>query len=251
MPGILIAVLVGLALSQLANLVTTVYLHRALAHRALNLSPWLATVFRVLIWVTTGIKPRQWVAVHRKHHAYTDVDGDPHSPVLKGYMTVQLANPYLYRKVARDNEVVARYAKDLSPDRWDRWFFDRSLLGLGLGIVLLCLTLGWPMGLLAAGVHTASYLLMGGAINAIGHKWGGRPYEGQATNNWLLGLLIAGEGLHNNHHAAPTSARLSLHRGEVDPGWWFIRVARKFGWATIRHEVPRLARPKVRQNAPA
>src|SRR5207253_10697775 len=105
--------------------------------------------------------------------------------------------------------------------------------------------LGWQMGLLAAGVHTVTYLLMSGAVNAIGHKWGHRPYPGHATNNWWLGLLIAGEGLHNNHHAAPTSARLSLHKGEVDPGWWFIRMASKLGWVSIRHAVPRLITPKV------
>src|SRR3981081_3805729 len=136
MPGILLAVLVGMAVAQLANLVTTVYLHRALAHRALRPAPWLAAVFRVVLWITTGIKPRQWVAVHRKHHAYTDVEGDPHSPGLKGYVTVQLCNPYLWRKVASDDEAVARYAKDLPPDRWDKILFDRALLGLAIGVGL-------------------------------------------------------------------------------------------------------------------
>src|ERR1700730_14253820 len=106
-----LAALVGaVVVTQLALFVTTIWLHRALSHRAMTVTPGLTRLFRVVTWITTGIRPRQWVAVHRKHHAFTDVDGDPHSPVLKGYMTVQLANPYLYRKVARDNEVVARYA---------------------------------------------------------------------------------------------------------------------------------------------
>src|SRR6266568_5232556 len=108
----------------MANLVTTVYLHRTLAHRAIRMRPWLATVLRVVTWITTGIRPRQWVAVHRKHHAYTDVEGDPHSPVLEGFAQVQFGNVGLYRKVARDQGQVARYARDLPPDRWDRILFD-------------------------------------------------------------------------------------------------------------------------------
>jgi stearoyl-CoA desaturase (delta-9 desaturase) len=244
MPGfgvhLLIAVAVGLAVCQLGNLVTTVYLHRALAHRALRPVPWLNGVFRVVTWITTGIRPRQWVAVHRKHHAFTDVAGDPHSPVLQGYLTVQLTNPYLYRKVAKDDAVVARYAKDLPPDRWDRILFDHALVGLGIGVALLWLALGWQFALIAGAVHAVTYLLMGGAINGFGHTWGRRPYPGNATNNQWLAWLVAGEGLHNNHHAAPTSARLSLHKGEVDPAWWFIRLARRFGWVTIRHDQPHL-----------
>ena len=100
-------------------------------------------VFRVLIWLMTGIRPRQWVAVHRKHHAFTDVPGDPHSPVLLGFWRVQLANAALYRKVARDGVTTQRYAKDLPPDRWDKLLFDHAFLGLGIGIGALCLVLGW------------------------------------------------------------------------------------------------------------
>jgi stearoyl-CoA desaturase (delta-9 desaturase) len=250
-PQILLAVLAGLAVCQLANLLTTVYLHRALAHRALRVKPWLAAVCRTLLWITTGLRARQWVAVHRKHHAYTDVPGDPHSPVLEGYLTVQLANPYLYRKVAKDDEQVARFARDLPPDRWDLVLFDHALVGLSIGIGLLCLMFGWRLGLLAAAVHAVTYLLLSGAVNAIGHTWGRRPYPGAATNNQWLAWLVAGEGLHNNHHAAPTSARLALHKGEVDPAWWFIRVAKRFGWMSIRHEDVRLVTRRAKERAVA
>jgi stearoyl-CoA desaturase (delta-9 desaturase) len=250
-PRILVAVLVGLALCQLANLLTTVYLHRALAHRALRMKPWLAGVFRFLIWTMTGIRPRQWVAVHRKHHAYTDVEGDPHSPVLDGYLKVQLTNPYLYRQVAKDDANTAHFARDLQPDRWDVLFFDRAFVGLGLGIALLCVVFGWQYGLIAAGIHAVTYLLLSGAVNSVGHKWGRRPYDGHATNNQWLAWLVAGEGLHNNHHAAPTSARLSLHKGELDPGWWFIRLARRFGWVSIRHNETHLARQRTKERAAA
>src|SRR5690606_33383484 len=99
---------------------TTVYLHRTLSHRAIALHPAAAFPFRVILWLTTGIRPRQWVAVHRKHHAHTDVEGDPHSPHLLGWVKVQLGNVGLYRAVANDPAQVRRYARDLPADRWDR-----------------------------------------------------------------------------------------------------------------------------------
>jgi len=123
------AIVVGLAVCQLALFLTTVYLHRALAHRALKMRPWLALACRTILWITTGIKPRQWVAVHRKHHAFTDVEGDPHSPVMTSYAAVQFGNVGMYRRVANDKVTVARYARDLPPDRWDRVLFDHALAG--------------------------------------------------------------------------------------------------------------------------
>lgn len=231
----LVAILVGLAICQVANLLTTVFLHRALAHRALTLSPPLTFAFRVVIWLTTGIRPRQWVAVHRKHHAFTDVEGDPHSPVLLGYAKVQLGNVGLYRKAARDPQVVARYSRDLPPDRWDRALFDHALLGLGIGVAGLWLVLGWKWALLAAGVHVASYLGLSASVNAIGHTFGRQTYDNGARNNQWLAWLTAGEGLHNNHHAAPTFARLAHLRHEIDPGWWFVKLLAGWGWATVRH----------------
>lgn len=231
----LLAVVAGLALSQFATLVTTVFLHRTLAHRALRLSAGPTAVFRVVQWVTTGIRPRQWVAVHRKHHAFTDVEGDPHSPVMEGYAAVQFGNVGLYRRAANDPVVVARYARDLPADAWDRWLLDRAWLGLGLGITLLCMIFGVGAGLLAAGVHTVSYLLLNAAVNAVGHWWGTQPHPNTARNNQWLAWLTSGEGLHNNHHAAPTSARLALRRREVDPGWWLVRLLERRGWASVRH----------------
>jgi stearoyl-CoA desaturase (delta-9 desaturase) len=237
---ILLAVVVGLAVCQVALLLTTVYLHRALSHRALRVAPAPAWACRILIWVTTGIRPRQWVAVHRKHHAYTDIAGDPHSPVLAGWAAVQFGNVWMYRKVAKDDATVARYARDLPADRWDRVLFDHAFVGLGLGISGLCLALGWRVGLPAAAVDAVSYLLLNAAVNAVGHTWGRRPYGGWAGNTQWLAWLTAGEGLHNNHHAAPTSATLALGPGEIDPGWWFIRAARRLRWVSVRHETPHL-----------
>ena len=245
---LLIGVATGFALCQLATLVTTVYLHRALSHRALTLAPAARPVFRVLTWVLTGIRPRQWVAVHRRHHAFTDVEGDPHSPLLEGFAMVQFANVTLYRRAARDPEVI-RYGRDLPPDRWDRWFFDHALLGLGLGIAALVVVFGPAVAAVAATFHTASYLLVNAAVNAVGHRFGRQPHDNTARNNQWLAWLTAGEGLHNNHHAAPTSARLSLARGEVDPGWWVVHALERRGWATIRHRTPRIKTTPAREAA--
>ena len=231
----LLALVAGLAVTQLAIAATTVYLHRGLAHRALTVHPGLELPCRFVIWITTGMRPREWAAVHRRHHAATDTPEDPHSPAQVGYWRVQLANAALYRRAARDGETVRKYAKDLPPDRFDRVLFDHAFLGLGLGIAILCVVLGWQTGLLAAAIHAVSYLMLSGAINGIGHTVGRRPHANSATNGQFLALLTAGEGLHTNHHAAPTSARFSLRRGELDPGWWIVRTLRGLRLVTVRH----------------
>lgn len=233
---LVIALFVGFAVTQVAILATTVYLHRAAAHRALTLAAPLAWAMRLVIWLTTGMKPREWVAVHRKHHAFTDLPEDPHSPAQVGWVRVQLTNAAMYRRVARDRDTVGRYAKDMPPDRWDRVLFDRAFVGLGVGITLLIVLLGPVYGLVAALFHMTAYLMLSGAVNAVGHHFGRRPYDNSATNLQWLALLVGGEGLHNNHHAAPTSARFSLHRREIDPGWIAIRVFRKLGLARVRLE---------------
>ncbi|MDQ3680543.1 MAG: fatty acid desaturase [Actinomycetota bacterium] len=240
MPSVALALLTGFVVAQLATLVTTVYLHRALAHRALTLDPSLEGVLRFLTWISTGIRPRQWVAVHRKHHAFTDVEGDPHSPLLEGFAMVQFANVALYRRVAGDQAVVSRYARDLSPDRWDRVLFDRALPGLAIGVTILVVFLGFWPGLLAAAFHTVAYLLLNAAVNAVGHYFGRQPQANTARNSAWLAWLTMGEGLHNNHHAAPTSARFALHPGEVDIGWWVVRLLERCRLAKVRHHEVKL-----------
>lgn len=233
---LLLAIGVGLAVAQVATLATTVYLHRALSHRALTLRAPVLFGFRVITWIATGIKPREWAAVHRKHHAFTDTPDDPHSPAVLGWVRVTFLNAGLYRRAARDPQTVEKYAKDLPADRWDRVLFDRGFLGLAIGITGLVLLLG-PLGALVASVvHLTYYLGIGGAINGLGHHFGNRPYDNSATNMQWLAFFTGGEGLHNNHHAAPTSARFSLHRGEIDLGWIAIRVMRKLGLAKVRLE---------------
>src|ERR1044072_7865656 len=128
-------VLLAVALvTQASVFATTVYLHRVLAHPARTVRPGGAFVFRLIIWLMTGISPRAWVAVHRKHHAFSDTPDDPHSPVVLGFWAVQLGNVKLYRDTIRDGVTVTKYARDLPPDRWDRMLFDHALAGLAVGI---------------------------------------------------------------------------------------------------------------------
>jgi len=246
-PQVLAAVIAAFVITQVAIFTTTVFLHRALTHRALTMHPAAAFPCRCVIWVTTGMRPREWVAVHRKHHASTDTADDPHSPLVEGFWRVQLGNVGLYKRAARDDETVRKYARDIPQDRFDRLAFDYSLVGLALGVTILvavmwALGFGLLTGFVAAGLHAVMYVMLAGAINAVGHRYGDRPYESSATNLTPLALVTGGEGLHNNHHAAPTSARFSLRRGEIDPGWWLVRALVALGLARVRHDDVHLKR---------
>ncbi|NNE12107.1 MAG: hypothetical protein HKN41_07680 [Ilumatobacter sp.] len=223
MRTVLLALVVGIGVTTLANICTTVYLHRGLSHRAITFSRPVGATFKVLVWLSTGIKVREWVAVHRKHHAHTDTPDDPHSPAVSGWLTVQFKNLVMYRQAAHDQANIDKYARDLAPSRWDRWLFDKSWLGLLIGTALLCVGFGWRVGLLAAFVHVNYYLAGSAAVNAIGHHFGRRPYPNSATNLQWLAFVTAGEGLHNNHHAAPTSAKLAHRWYEIDPAWFVIK----------------------------
>ena len=245
---ILLAVGIGFLVTTVANTATTVYLHRCLSHRGLTLRKPASMVFRTIIWLTTGIKPRQWVAVHRKHHAFTDEDGDPHSPVLLGWKTVQAKNVALYRKALSDPAILEKYARDLPDDRWDRLLFNHKNTGLLTGIAILMVVCGPLVGFLAAFAHTNMYLAGNAAVNALGHHFGRRPYDIRATNLQWLAFCTMGEGLHNNHHAAPSSPRLSHRWSEIDPGWWVIRTLAACGLATLRFADIRLT-PRAKAGA--
>ena len=233
--------MIGLAVSFFALTATTVYLHRTVSHRALTMRQPVALAFRLVIWVTTGIKPRQWAAVHRKHHAYTDVEGDPHSPVLLGWRKVQLRNVMLYREALADPAILDKYARDIRDDVWDRLLFNRTYTGMIGGTIVLAVIFGPVRGLLAAFVHANFYLAGNAGVNALGHHFGKRPYANRATNLQWLAFLTMGEGLHNNHHAAPSSPRLSHRRGEIDPGWWVIRTLSTLRLARLRFTDIRLS----------
>ena len=210
---------------QAAVFSTTIYLHRTVAHRSLVLHPAVAWAFRSILWLTTGMVTKEWVAVHRKHHAFTDEEGDPHSPYLEGFWAVQLGNVFYYIKEAKDKAIVEKYSKDMKDDAWDRYFFNYGASGLLIGISLLCVILGVKWGLLAAGLHAFTYIfVLSSSINGLCHHSGYKNFDNTATNIRFLALLTGGEGLHNNHHGFPRSPKFSFKASEIDPAWPVIKL---------------------------
>ncbi len=214
--------------TQIAVYGTTIYLHRTATHKALDVHPSVVFLFKLTLWLTTGLHTKEWVAVHRKHHAFTDQEGDPHSPLLAGFWSVQLGNVFHYVRTAHDAEVIERYARDIEDGWWDRHVFRYGGLGLALGTTLLCLALGVWWGLLAAGIHAVMYVfVLSSSINGLCHYVGYRNFDNTATNIRLIAWLTGGEGLHNNHHGYPRSPKFSWResgKAEFDPAWIVISL---------------------------
>jgi len=217
--------IVAVVLSQIAVIATSIYLHRTLAHRALRLHPAADVVFRVILWLTTGQCRQQWVAVHRKHHTFTDREGDPHSPRWLGFWRVQLFNVYYYIRESRNPVTIATFAPDLPEDRLDRAIFSRGLAGIGVGLAFLCVVIGFRAGIVAGLTHAVLYVfVLAPMINSLGHWRGRQNFENTAYNSPVLAWVSGGESLHNNHHAHPRSPKFSVRRREFDPSWPIIRV---------------------------
>jgi stearoyl-CoA desaturase (Delta-9 desaturase) len=215
----------------------TLYFHREQAHRSVDLHPALRHFFRFWLWISTGAPTKQWVAVHRKHHALCEREGDPHSPVIFGLKRVVLEGAELYMDEARKPETLEKYGKG-TPDDWlERNLYNRfDYTGIGLLVVFNILMFG-AAGIIMVAVQLATMpVLAAGIINGVCHAKGYRNFETNdaSTNLWRIGLLIGGEELHNNHHAFPTSARFSLRPGEVDMGWLHLKVFSALGLAKIR-----------------
>ncbi|HRD84116.1 MAG TPA: fatty acid desaturase [Rubrivivax sp.] len=227
----------------------TIFLHRAQAHRALELHALPSHFFRFWLWLTTGMVTREWVAIHRKHHARCETADDPHSPVVRGIGTVLLKGSELYRAEARVTETLDKYGHH-TPDDWlERHLYDRrSWQGVALMLVL-DLALFGAVGLTVWAVQMAWIpVTAAGIINGVGHCWGYRNFEAPdaSTNILPWGVIIGGEELHNNHHTYPTSAKLSVKRFEFDIGWLYIRVLESLQLARVRRTPPRLALGAVR-----
>jgi stearoyl-CoA desaturase (delta-9 desaturase) len=229
-------------LIQVAVFGTTIYLHRSATHRALTLHPAVAWLFRLSLWLTTGLSTKEWVAVHRKHHAFTDEEGDPHSPSLMGFWSVQLGNVFHYLREAKNPQVVERYARDISDDWSERFFFRHGLLGVTIGTSLLCLLIGTGPALTAAAIHAFTYVfVLSSSINGLCHAVGYKNFDNTATNLRFLALLTGGEGLHNNHHGFPRSPKFSFRASEIDPAWPVIKLLIALNLATPSKTIDELA----------
>ena len=219
----------------------TIYLHRSQAHRALDLHPIASHFFRFWLWLTTGMVTREWVAIHRKHHARCETEDDPHSPQTRGIRKVLLEGAELYRAEARNRETIEKFSHG-TPDDWiERKLYSKySALGVSILLVLNVALFGvigltvWAVQMLWIPVNAA------GIINGIGHYWGYRNWDSPdaSTNVFPIGIIIGGEELHNNHHAYGSSAKFSSKWFEFDIGWVYIRILSALRLATVRRLAP-------------
>jgi stearoyl-CoA desaturase (delta-9 desaturase) len=236
--------IVALVLTHITIASVTIYLHRHSAHRSLDLHPIPAHFFRFWLWLTTGMVTKEWTAIHRKHHAKCEQDGDPHSPQVFGIKKVFWEGSELYRAEAKNRETLERYGHNTPTDWIERNLYTRhSRLGVSLMLIVNVALFGalgvtvWAIQMIWIPVTAA------GIINGIGHWWGYRNFEATdaSTNVSPWGILIGGEELHNNHHTYPTSAKLSVKPYEFDIGWLYISVLSALGLATVKKVAPRVA----------
>lgn len=238
-----------LVMTHITIVAITVFLHRSQAHRSLDLHPIPAHFFRFWLWMTSGMVTKEWVAIHRKHHAKCETKDDPHSPVAHGIKTVLLQGSELYRAEAKVQETLKKFGHN-TPDDWleRKVYTGQSKLGVSLMLVINVLLFGalgltvWAVQMLWSPVHAA------GIINGLGHWWGYRNFEAPdaSTNISPWGIWIGGEELHNNHHTFPTSAKLSVKPFEFDIGWGYIRAMEMMGLAKVRKTAPQLKLGAVR-----
>ena len=235
-------VLTGLVVTQVTIAGVTIYLHRHQAHRALDLHPLVSHFFRFWLWLTTGMVTREWVAVHRKHHAKCETPDDPHSPQVLGIRKVMWQGSELYRQEAANTGTLEHYGH-LTPADWlERRVYARfPWLGITLMLVLDIALFG-SVGVVLYAVQMAWIpFWAAGVINGVGHWWGYRNFEtpDASRNITPLAIIIGGEELHANHHAFPASARLSCKWWEFDLGWVWIRLLSLLGLAKVKKIAPR------------
>lgn len=250
----LVDLILLVALYVAGGLGVTVGFHRLFSHRAFSAGPAVRAALAVLGSITLQGPVTQWVTDHRKHHAFADRPGDPHSPHTSGPGGLGAVRGFLHAHVGwmfvtKGMERGDVYGRDLYEDRLirmvDRLYLLWVVVSLGLPFAV-----GWLVrGTVGGGVEA---LMWGGllriflfhhatfCVNSVCHLLGRRPYEtrDRSRNNWVVALLTFGEGWHNNHHGFPRSARLGLTAAQVDPGWWLVRALERVGLAQ-RVRVPR------------
>src|SRR5438445_985152 len=234
-------VAMALILTHVTIASVTIFLHRGQAHRGLDLHPSVAHFFRFWLWLTTGMVTKEWVAIHRKHHAFVETPDDPHSPQTRGIRTVLLQGTELYRAEAKNQETMEKYGAG-TPDDWlERNVYTRfSWEGVGLMLVINVLLFG-PIGMSIWAIQMMWIpVTAAGIINGLGHFWGYRNFstEDASTNIVPWGIIIGGEELHNNHHAYATSAKLSNKWYEIDLGWMYICLLEALGLAQVKKVAP-------------
>jgi stearoyl-CoA desaturase (delta-9 desaturase) len=236
-------VLYTLIATHLTIIGVTLFLHRSICHRALQMHALITHPLRLWLWLTTGMDTRQWVAIHRKHHAKVETADDPHSPMVYGINKVLFEGVELYRAAGKDKTIVERYGHGCPEDWLElKLYRGNSDKGYFLMMAINVLLFG-PIGLTIWAIQMAWIpLFAAGGINGVGHYWGYRKFEtaDASTNIVPWGTIIGGEELHNNHHAFASSAKFSVQWYEFDIGWMYICIMRALGLATVKKLPPRM-----------
>ena len=238
-------VVITLVMAHVTVMAVTLYLHRDATHRGLDLHPAVRHFMRFWLWMTTAMQTKEWVAIHRKHHARCETDEDPHSPVKKGLKKVLLEGAELYKAEAANEETLEKYGRGTPNDWVERNVYSRfPILGVSL-MLFIDVALFGALGLTVWAAQMITIpVLAAGVINGLGHHTGYRNFECKdaATNVMPWGVIMGGEELHNNHHAFPSSAKFALRKYEFDIGWVYISILSKLGLATVRRVAPAPAR---------
>ena len=233
---------IALIFTHITIVSVTVFLHRAMAHRSLTIHPILSHFFRFWLWLTTGMVTKEWVAIHRKHHACDDRGEDPHSPQIFGINEILWKGLKYYRIGTRNKEIIDKFGEGCPNDWIERTLYTpHTMLGYMIMLAVNMLCFGIP-GILIWGVQMLWIpFFAAGVINGIGHYWGYRNFAtpDASTNIVPWGILVGGEELHNNHHAFPKSAKLSARVWEFDVGWMYINIFRALGLAKVKHVLPK------------
>jgi len=236
-------VLYALVTTHITIASVTIYLHRHQAHRAMDLHAIPSHFFRFWLWLGTGQVTKEWVSIHRKHHAKCETIDDPHSPQAYGIKKVFWQGAELYRAESKNKETLKKYGHATPNDWIERNLYTRfSWQGVGL-MMIIDLALFGAAGLSVWAVQMVWIpVTAAGIINGIGHYWGYRNFEAPdaSTNISPWGVMIGGEELHNNHHTYPTSAKFSVKPYEFDIGWGYIRALEMMGLAKVKKVPPKL-----------
>jgi len=232
-----------LVVTHITIVAVTVFLHRSQAHRGLELHPAVMHFFRFWLWLTTGMVTKEWVAIHRKHHAKCEREGDPHSPMMFGIWKVFFRGAELYREESKNAETLAKFGHGTPNDWMERNVYSRhSVKGILIMLVIDIMLFG-ALGVTVWAIQMAWIpFWAAGVVNGIGHFWGYRNFASPdtSTNVSPWGIIIGGEELHNNHHAYGTSAKFSSKWYELDIGWGYITVLRWLGLAQVKKVAPKL-----------
>jgi len=230
-------ILITLLMTHLTIVSVTLYLHRCQSHRGVEFHPVLAHAMRFWLWLTTGMTTKQWVAIHRKHHQNTDVEGDPHSPHVYGIWNLVFGGVKYYNRAGSDAAMVMKYGMGTPKDWIERKLYTpHHRLGILVMLVIDLLLFG-PWGFLVWGVQMLWIpFWAAGFINGVGHWWGYRNTDtkDKSTNLMPWGIWIGGEELHNNHHADIANPKFSQKWYEFDIGWFYIRILSMLGLAKVR-----------------